>query len=149
MNNRYLCQRWVPKGTTRSQSLLASGTMEGSDFTLVPRAGKAIDFVYRMSYYERPMVDLSGKHFTVFDSTALGVHRADASSLELSDASLSIALETIAADSTELRGQRQNVEMGKDGYPVVWLKSSRKQDDVHVEAKAYRYVTQTKIYCDG
>ena len=141
MNNRYLCQRWVPKGTARSQSLLASGTMEGSDFTLVPRAGKAIEFVYRMSYYERPMVDLSGKHFTVFDSTALGVHRADASALELSDASLSIALEIMAADSTSVRGQRQHVELGKDGYPVVWLKSSRKQDDVHVEAKSYRYVT--------
>jgi hypothetical protein len=140
MNNRYLCQRWVPKGTARSQSLLASGTMEGSDFTLVPRAGKAIEFVYRMSYYERPMVDLSGKHFTVFDSTALGVHRADASALELSDASLSIALEIMAADATSGRGQRQHVELGKDGYPVVWLKSSRKQDDVHVEAKSYRYV---------
>jgi hypothetical protein len=138
MNNRYLCQRWVPRGTTRSQSLLASGTMEGSDFTMAPRAGKAIEFVYRMSYYERPMVDLNGKHFTVFDSTALGVHRADASALELSDASLSIALEVMASDSAGSRGQRQHVELGKDGYPVVWLKSSRKQDDVHVEAKSYR-----------
>jgi PXA domain len=138
MNNRYLCQRWVPKGTTRSQSLLASGTMEGSDFTLVPRAGKAIEFVYRMSYYERPMVDLSGKHFAVLDSISLGVHRADASALELSDASLSVALEIVAADTPSLSGQRQRVEMGKDGYPVVWLKSNRKQDDVHVEAKSYR-----------
>jgi PXA domain/RUN domain len=145
MNNRYLCQRWVPKGTTRSQSLLASGTMEGSDFTLVPRAGRAMEFVYRMSYYERPMVDLSGQHFTVLDSTALGVHRADASALELSDSALSLALEWIAA-SDSIR-HRQAVEMGPDGYPVIWLKSNRKQDDVHVEAKSYRCVSSTE-FCD-
>jgi hypothetical protein len=66
--------------------------METSDFNAVPRSGKAIDFVYRLSLFERPMVELSGKRFTVHDSAATGPHRADASSLEMSDAAISIAL---------------------------------------------------------
>lgn len=56
LKERHLCQRWVPKGTTRSQSLLASSVMEPTDFTATPRSGKAIDFVYRMNFFERPMV---------------------------------------------------------------------------------------------
>ena len=39
--------------------------MEPTDFTATPRSGKAIDFIYRMSFFERPMIDLGGKHFTV------------------------------------------------------------------------------------
>ena len=116
--------------------------MEATDFTSIPRSGKAIDFVYRMNFYERPMLDLAGKHFTVHDSAALGPHRADASALELSDASISVALLLIGSEG---KGQSQSdpssrpvIEMGKDGYPVVWMKFSRKQDDAHVEVKPYR-----------
>lgn len=141
LKERHLCQRWVPKGTTRSQSLLASSVMEPTDFTSTPRTGKALDFVYRMNFFERPMLDLGGKHFTVYDSSSLGTHRADASALELSDASLSAALLTLGS-AEEGNGpdssRRQDIEMGKDGYPVVWMKLSRKQDDAHVEVKPYR-----------
>lgn len=89
------------------------------------------------------MLDLGGKHFTVHDSTSLGAHRADASTLEISDASLSFALLTLGAGDDERAGnvsgtQRQGIEMGKDGYPVVWMKFSR--NDAHVEVKPYRYV---------
>ena len=141
LKERHLCQRWVPKGTTRSQSLLASSIMEPTDFTSTPRTGKALDFVYRCGFYERPMLDLGGKHFTVHDSSALGVHRADASALEMSDASLSLALLILGSGEEEnyTGAQRQSVEMGTDGYPVVWMKFSRnKQDDSRVEVKPYR-----------
>jgi hypothetical protein len=137
LKERHLCQRWIPKGTTRSQSILSSSVMEPTDFTSIPRTGKAIDFVYRMNFFERPMLDLGGKHFTVHDSSSLGAHRADASALELSDASLSAALLLLGTD--EDREERQKIiEMGKDGYPVVWMKFSRKQEDSHIEVKPYR-----------
>lgn len=115
--------------------------MEPTDFTASPRTGKAIDFVYRSSFYERPMLDLGGKHFTVHDSSALGAHRADASALEMSDASLSAALLTLGSSvSADEDSPGQGVEFGKDGYPVIWMKFSRKQDDSRVEVKPYRYV---------
>lgn len=144
LKERHLCVRWGPKGTTRPQSLLASNVMEATDFTLWPRPGKAIEFVYRMNFFERPMLDLGGKHFTVHDSSSLGAHRADASALEMSDATLSAALLTIGVGedakvedgATEV--QQKGIEMGKDGYPVVWMKFSRNQDDAHVEVKPYR-----------
>jgi hypothetical protein len=141
MRERHLCQRWVPKGTTRSQSILASNVMEPTDFTSIPRSGKAIEFVYRMNFYERPMLDLGGKHFTVHDSASLGAHRADASALEISDATISVALILLDSDEgvsgeTE-RPSRSIVEMGKDGYPVVWMKFSRKDDSL-IEVKPYR-----------
>jgi hypothetical protein len=141
LRERHLCQRWVPKGTTRTQSILASNVMEPTDFTSIPRSGKAIDFVYRMNFYERPMLDLGGKHFTAHDSASLGAHRADASAMEISDATISIALILLGSDeglSREADGySRPSVEMGKDGYPVVWMKFSRKDDTV-VEVKPYR-----------
>jgi hypothetical protein len=143
LRERHLCQRWVPKGTARSQSILASSVIEPSDFTSMPRPGKAIDFVYRMAFFEKPMIDLGGKHFTVHDSTSLGIHRTDASCMELSDASLSAALLTLGATMGETDADhggsvRQGVQMGEDGYPVIWMKFSRKQDDAQVEVKPYR-----------
>jgi hypothetical protein len=143
LRERHLCQKWVPKGTMRTQSMLASTTMEQTDFTSMPRPGKAIDYVYRMSFFERPMIDLGGKHFAVHDSSSLGAHRADASALELSDAALSAALMMMDAGDDERAQQdaeapRQNVEMGQDGYPIIWMKFSRRQDDANVEVKPYR-----------
>ena len=138
LRERHLCQRWVPKGTTRSQSLLASSVVEPTDFSSAPRTGKAIDFVYRMRFFEDVMVDLGGKHFSVHDSSSLGVHRADASIMEISDASLSVALLTLSSREEEPETGQHGVQMGKDGYPVIWMKFSRKQDDAHVEVKPYR-----------
>ena len=135
-----MCKRWIPQGTARSQSILASSVLEPTDFTSIPRSGKAIDFVYKLSFFEKPMIDLAGKHFVVHDSSSLGVHRTDASSMELSDASLSIALLTLGATmgDPDSASAQQAVQMGKDGYPVVWMKFSRKQDDAHIEVKPYR-----------
>lgn len=118
--------------------------MEATDFTAWPRPGKAIDFLYRINFYERPGLDLGGKRFTAADSSSLGAHRADASSLEMSDASLGAALLLLGSDNEEGGGDggksatRRRVEMGKDGYPVVWMKYSRNQDDAQVELKQYR-----------
>jgi hypothetical protein len=121
LRERHLCQRWVPKGTTRTQSILASSVMEPTDFNLMPRSGRAIDFVYRMSFFERPMVDLGGKHFTIEDSASLGSHRADASALEISDATLSAALLILGTQDLEKgsddSGHRRNsIDVGPDGY---------------------------------
>lgn len=154
LRERHLCRQWTPKGAApRSSSILASSVMEPADFCAAPRSGKALDFLYRMSLFERPMVELSGKVFTIHDSAVTGTHRADASSLELSDASLSVALllagrdweETPSGsiDEEESTGtsaaKKTKVEMGADGYPIMWMKFSRKQGDNNVvEIKPYR-----------
>lgn len=121
LRERHLCQRWIPKGTTRTQSILSSSVMEPTDFNSMPRSGRAIDFVYRLSFFERPMVELGGKHFTIQDSSSLGSHRADASSLEISDATLSAALLILGAQESERSDDesgppRNSLDMGHDGY---------------------------------
>jgi hypothetical protein len=122
---------------------MSSSTLESTDFNQMPRTGKAIDFVYRLSLFERPMVDLGGKHFTVHDSASLGTHRADASALELSDATLSAALcilgqDCASSDDVAEGKTRQAVEMGEDGYPIIWMKFSRNDAEGQVEIKPYR-----------
>jgi hypothetical protein len=116
--------------------------MEPTDFTAMPRSGKATDFIYRMTLFEKPMIALGGKHFIVHDSASLGTHRADASALEMSDAALSATLMAIGAENgssgPDYSGLHHEVEMGKDGYPIVWMKFSRSQDDTQVEVKPYR-----------
>ena len=159
LRDRHLCQKWTPKGATpRSGSILASSVMETSDFNAVPRSGRAIDFVYRMSLFERPMVELSGKRFMIHDSASTGPHRADASSLEMSDAAISVALLSIGGEwedqpddlsiSLEKEGdenpkrhltRKSSIEVGTDGYPIVWMKYTRKQGENNVtEVKSYR-----------
>jgi len=154
LQKRHLCQKWIPRGSTsRSQpGMLSSNVMEQADFTASPRTGKALDFVYRMSLFECPMVDLGGKRFTVHDSTAQSSHRADASALEMSDAALSAALLVIGRDysnsvdsrtdegSVSTPNTRNKVELGPDGYPIIWMKYSRKQNDgtTTTEIKPYR-----------
>jgi len=88
------------------------------------------------------MVDLSGKHFTVHDSPSLGSHRADASSLEISDASLSAALLLVGASAGEkkeesLQPYKNSVEMGPDGYPIIYMKFSAK-GEAQAEVKPFR-----------
>ena len=99
-----------------------------------------MDFVYRLGFFEKPMIDLAGKQFTVHDSAILNVHHTDGSAMELSDATLSAALYMIG-DSLEGSSSsvaQHGIQMGKDGYPVVWMKFTRKQDDAQVEVKPYR-----------
>lgn len=80
----------------------------------------------------------------VHDAATLGVHRTDASAMELSDASLSVALLMLGSTYGDISTaedhapMRQEVHMGKDGYPVIWMKLSRKHDDALVEVKPYR-----------
>lgn len=157
LRKHHLCQKWVPRGAAprSGSSILASPTMEATDFHSVPRAGKSIDFVYRMSLFECPMVELSGKKFTVHDSSVLGAHRADGSSMELSDAALSVALLTAGQDWEHWQSEQEDepshgdgttsknadpgVEMGPDGYPIVWIKLHKKQGEkVTTEIKPYR-----------
>lgn len=150
LRERHLCQKWVQRAAS-AQNFLSSSVMEASDFNAVPRSGKAIDFVYRMSLFERPTIDLAGKRFTVHDSAARGHHRSDASSLEVSDASLSSLLLGIGRDFgkeepgskegnvAEYSDYRHNVEMGPDGYPMIFMKFSRKSTtEVSTEIKPYR-----------
>jgi hypothetical protein len=157
MRERHLCQKWAPKGSTsRSQQGLMSGNvMEQADFTAAPRTGKALDFVYRMSLFESPTIDLGGKRFTVHDAASQGAHRADASALEISDAAMSAALLVIGRDCSLNAGGdhqtdeistsspcqvRNKVELGPDGYPIIWMKYSRKLQDgtTSTEIKPYR-----------
>lgn len=152
LRERHLCQKWIPKGSTsRSQpGLMSSSMMEQADFTAAPRTGKALDFVYRMSLFESPMIDLGGKRFTVHDTPSQG-HRADASALEMSDAALSAALLVCGRDYSLIGMQqpdnvsspsnmRNKVELGPDGYPIIWMKYSRKLADgtASTEIKPYR-----------
>lgn len=158
LRERHLCHKWNPKGSApRSGSILASSVMEPTEFNSAPRSGKAFDFVYRVSLFESPMVELGGKRFTIHDSSVLGTHRADASALEMSDATLSAALAIMGRDWEFMTNdgavpsvadplmpptdqeQRPLVELGPDGYPIVWMKFQRKQDDkTSVEIKPYR-----------
>ena len=143
LRERHLCQKWMHKGNA-AQSFLSSSVMEATDFNSTPRSGRALDFIYRMSLFERPIIDLAGKRFTVHDSTARGPHRADASSLEVSDASLSALLLGLGRDVGRDEGldrseYRHKVEMGPDGYPMIFMKFNRQSsDDAGTEIKPYR-----------
>ena len=124
---RHLCQRHMAAGS--SNVLTASinpSLMDSDDFVATPRVGKAYDFVYRFHLFEKPVVDIGGKQFTVQDSSLKGVHKADASALEISDATLSYALltlgESIVGDSDTL-GPSDGVSIGElgddDGHSSV------------------------------
>ncbi|KAL3924387.1 MAG: hypothetical protein SGILL_001077 [Bacillariaceae sp.] len=146
VNGTFLKQKHLcTKGDIASQSFLSSSLMESTDFNAAPRSGKALDFVYRMSLFERPVIDLAGKRFTVQDSSSrTGAHRADSSSLEMSDASLSYLLLYVGKDwvprrEVESNELRHTVEMGPDGYPMIFFKVTTKVgDQVSTEIKPYR-----------
>ena len=108
--------------------ILTSPLMEPSDFSSTPRVGKALDFVYRMSLFERPMVELAGKKFVVHDAAL--THRADASSLELSDASMSAAIILRGScglnfcDDSSSNPNSFNIKVSSEGTPLVLLRAS-------------------------
>lgn len=67
--------------------------MEPSGFNAVPWNGRVAGFVYRVLFCENPTIEIFGKRFIVHNGNrVLGPHRAEASSLELTDVSLSTAL---------------------------------------------------------
>lgn len=118
--------------------------MEANDFNATPRSGKAVDFIFKASLFEKPTIDLANKVFTVHDSSARGHHRSDASALEISDASLSALLLGVGREFGERRKGASSavdnvLEMGPDGYPMLFVRFKRKQSDQSVtEIKPYR-----------
>jgi hypothetical protein len=103
--------------------ILSSPLMEPGDFCSTPRTGRAIDFAHRISLFERPMVELGGKKFVIHDATS---HRADASALELSDASMTAAL--ILRGSSGLNVCESsgdfNIKVTDDGTPLILLRAN-------------------------
>eukprot|EP00571_Detonula_confervacea_P005255 CAMPEP_0172330712 /NCGR_PEP_ID=MMETSP1058-20130122/61546_1 /TAXON_ID=83371 /ORGANISM="Detonula confervacea, Strain CCMP 353" /LENGTH=1862 /DNA_ID=CAMNT_0013047939 /DNA_START=683 /DNA_END=6271 /DNA_ORIENTATION=- len=105
--------------------ILSSPLMEASDFCSTPRTGRAIDFVHRVSLFHRPMVELGGKKFVVHDASS---HRADASSLELSDASMTAALilrGSSGLNFCDISPGSFNIKVSDEGTPLVLLRSNR------------------------
>ncbi len=87
----------------------------------MPRSGKAADFVYRMSLFEEPEVELSGKRIVVQGASAVGFHQADATSLEISDAALSTAI--ILGENYNKRNNKHfHVICDDETIPLVFLK---------------------------
>ncbi|CAJ1955363.1 unnamed protein product [Cylindrotheca closterium] len=146
LRKRHLCQKWAEKKETSVSSFFSSTVMEVADFNAVPRTGKAIDFIYRMSLFDQPAISIAGKRFLVQDSASRGAHRADASAMEITDASLSALLLLLgreyqfhSRDDQSSEGFKHDVEWGPDGYPMVFMKSNKKQgDQVSTEMKPYR-----------
>jgi len=109
---RNICQKAKNPG-----SVLSGGVMDPSDFTCSPRTGRALDFVYRMGLFERPVAEISGKRFTIHDNTLLGPHRADGSCLEVSDSSLTVALIIaggLSSSSLKSEQSAENCEQGSN-----------------------------------
>ncbi|KAL7541765.1 hypothetical protein ACHAXR_011197 [Thalassiosira sp. AJA248-18] len=105
--------------------ILSSPLMEPGDFCSTPRTGRAIDFAYRVSLFERPLVELGGKKFLVHDSSS---HRADASSLELSDASMTAALMlrgSCGLNACGISSGGFNIKVSDEGTPLVLLRVNR------------------------
>jgi hypothetical protein len=139
LRQRHLCQKWTQSGGVSTKSFFDSKLMDPGDFVSAPRSGKAIEFVYKKLLFEPPLVDLGGKRFTVQDASAgRGVHRADASALEVSDASLSHLL-LLVGKEYETGQTGRPIECGPDGYPMLFQKlSSKHGDQVNTEIKPYR-----------
>jgi len=134
-------QAQVVAGSSLAGSILTSALMEPADFSSVPRTGRALDFIFRMSLFEKPVVSLSGKEFTVQDSTVMGPHRADASALEISDASLSYAFLTLdgkAGASSELEIpvslEKKAGDSGDTAPPSVLLADKEKDENKNEES---------------
>lgn len=126
-------------------SILTSPLMEPTDFNASPRAGKAVDFIHRVSLFDRPLVELGGKKFVVHDASALLHHRASASMLELSDAALTAAIilrgsSGLNACSQESGPSSFTIKISDDGSPLVLLRASSpgKEHSGKEEARPYR-----------
>jgi len=104
--------------------ILSSPLMEPSDFCSTPRTGRALDFAYRITLFERPLVELGGKKFLVHDAAS---HRADASSLELSDASMTAAIilrGTSGLNVCDISPGTFNIKVSDEGTPLILLKAN-------------------------
>ena len=122
-----MCNKSTREGSERaggalSNSILGASTaMDSNDFNSVPRSGTEQDFVYHVSLFEKPEVELSGKKFIIEDAASVGVHRSDASSLEISDAALSTSL--LLGQKYDKRNKKQfHVKCDDLQIPVIFLK---------------------------
>ncbi len=120
--------------------ILSSPLMDPGDFCSAPRTGRAIDFAHRISLFERPMVELGGKKFVIHDATS---HRADASALELSDASMTAALILRGSGGLNVceSSGNFNIKVTEDGTPLILLRANRESGSTPTstdEARPYR-----------
>lgn len=120
--------------------ILSSPLMEPGDFCSTPRTGRAIDFAHKISLFERPMVELGGKKFVIHDASS---HRADASSLELSDASMTAALILRGSGGLNVCESSGgfNIKVSEDGTPLILLRANRELGSTPKstdEARPYR-----------
>ena len=119
--------------------LLSSPMMEPGDFCSTPRMGRVLDFAHRISLFERPMVDLGGKIFLVHDISS---PRADASSLELSDASMTAAIILRGSSGLNVSDVSQGAFIMKvtdDGMPLILLRADREDSPKNKsDARPYR-----------
>lgn len=141
-NTKHSCLKVGMSGA----SLLTSPLMEPNDFNAAPRGGKAVEFIHRISFFERVKVELSGKRFVIHDASSLLQHRASESALELSDAALTAAIilrgpSGLNACNTQGNDQRSfSIRISDDGSPLVLLRASApgKEHNAKEEARAYR-----------
>ena len=123
--------------------ILSSPLMEPGDFCSTPRTGRALDFAHRVTLFERPLVELGGKKFLVHDASS---HRADASSLELSDASMTAAIilrGSCGLNVCDSSPGTFNIKVSDEGTPLVLLRansdgSSVSSPNTKDEARPYR-----------
>eukprot|EP00956_Cyclotella_meneghiniana_P015044 scaffold22813_cov78-Cyclotella_meneghiniana.AAC.9 len=139
-NTRHSCLK-----VATSASLLASPLMEPNDFNACPRAGKALDFIYRIPFFSRPVVELGGKKFVIHDASSLLHHRASASCLELSDAALTAAIilrgsvGLNACSNKDDNPRSFSIQVSDGGSPLVLLRAGAPgKDGAREEARPYR-----------
>ena len=142
-NLRHACLKVAVGG------ILSNPLMDPSDFAATPRVGKALDFVYRSTLFARPLVDLGGKKFILYDAAS---HRADASALELSDASMSAAIITRGARGLNMKDLDSStstsefkIQVSDDGMPLILIRANKStkgvgspKSDKPEEARPYR-----------
>jgi len=100
--------------------------------------------VYRVSLFEEPEVELPGKQFIVQDASCLGMHCADAISLEISDTAISTSL--LLGQTNDKRNKKQfHVNCYSRGFPIIYLKI----EDQSVNASSPLSVQNRKQHDNG
>lgn len=136
-NTKHACLKLANAG------LLSSPLMEPNDFCSTSRAGRAVDFAYKTNLYEDPKAELGGKKFIVRNASS---PRADASSLELSDASLTASIimrGSCGLNVCDVTPGSFNIKVCDNGTPLVLLRASRESGSAESskakdEARPYR-----------
>lgn len=120
------CQKVLHRASSMSTVMMMGNLMEASDFVSTPRTGKAIEFVYKLAFFEKPTIEVLGKRFTVQDGNLKGAHRADASAIELSDASMTAAI-ILSGDDQEQVNVNDNSSISTTATPSLDLEVSEEK----------------------